>query len=298
MKNRSFYTAILVCLFGFLLSAQNSINDYKYIVVPDQYEFTSGKDKYQLNSLTKFLFNKYGYTAFMDGDEFPEDLKTNRCLALTSEVRKIKGFLKTKLQIDLLDCNGNTVMSSQIGESKEKEYQKAYHLALREAFGTYQAIAYKYDPSEAVKKSLEETKVASNSRSKEAEEAKAKIKELEKEVEALKKVKEKEEEVRNKLEKIKETTRPQKEEKPVVKEVVEEAKEKTNTNVLYAQPIDNGFQLVDTTPKKVMVILQSGVKDVFIVKGKDAVVYKKGNAWVYSENNGKGLKSENLNIKF
>ena len=38
--------------------AQKSVNNYKYIVVPHQFEFLRSPDQYQLNSLAKFLFEK------------------------------------------------------------------------------------------------------------------------------------------------------------------------------------------------------------------------------------------------
>ena len=124
MNLKSVFITCFICLFGTISIAQNSISNYKYIIVPDQYEFVTGKDKYQLNSLTKFLFNKYGYTAVMVGEEFPDELSMNRCLGLTSEVKKLKGFLKTKLQIDLIDCDGNIVMSSQRRWRQEKRNSK------------------------------------------------------------------------------------------------------------------------------------------------------------------------------
>ena len=41
------------------------------MVISEQFEFQTEKDKYQLNSLTKFLFNKYGFHAFFNA-EVPE----------------------------------------------------------------------------------------------------------------------------------------------------------------------------------------------------------------------------------
>ena len=50
------------------------------------------------------------------GKEFPEDLKNNRCLALYADVAEQKAFMKTKLQIDLKDCNKKLIQSSKVGE--------------------------------------------------------------------------------------------------------------------------------------------------------------------------------------
>ena len=85
--------------------------------------------------------------AFIEGDVYPEDLNQNRCLALTSDVIKDSAIFKTKLQIVLKNCNGSIVYSTKLGETREKEYDKAYSLALRDAFEELQTIDYKYKPT-------------------------------------------------------------------------------------------------------------------------------------------------------
>lgn len=135
----------LTSVFGF---AQKNINNYKYIIVPKQFNFSTTEDQYQLNSLTKFLFNKYGYKAYKVGNEFPKALNSDRCMALTAEVVKENGgVFKTKLKINLKDCNGQLIMASKIGETRVKDYKKAYNIALREAFTTFQFLNYKYQPN-------------------------------------------------------------------------------------------------------------------------------------------------------
>ncbi|HNQ27383.1 MAG TPA: hypothetical protein PKL92_05625, partial [Aquaticitalea sp.] len=66
---------------------------------------------------------------------------------------------------------------------------------------------------------------------------------------------------------------------------------------LYAQPIDKGYQLVDSTPKVVLVLLDTGIKDVFSVKDSKAIVYKKDSVWIYSED-GSILSGNPIDIKF
>ncbi|WP_405205396.1 hypothetical protein [Aquimarina sp. LLG6339-5] len=126
-------------------SAQSTVNDYKYVVVPEGYVFLRENDDYQLNSLTKFLFEKYGFTAFIRGEDLPEDLRMNGCKGLRADVRKNSGLLKTKLIVDLIDCNGIVVFSTKEGTSREKEFKKSYHEALRNAFKDIEALNYKYN---------------------------------------------------------------------------------------------------------------------------------------------------------
>ncbi|WP_067147320.1 hypothetical protein [Pseudotamlana agarivorans] len=136
------------CLALFSISmafAQKNLNAYKYVIVPSKYEFLSEPDLYQLNSLTAFLFEKYGFTAVMDNGEYPEDLLNNGCIALKSNVLKSSGLFKTKLTVVLQNCSGQTVYSSKEGESREKEFKAAYNLALRDAFKSFETVNYKYD---------------------------------------------------------------------------------------------------------------------------------------------------------
>ena len=75
------------------LIAQTSINDYKYVVVPKSYEFSQEQDQYQLNSLSKFLFEKHGFNTIMEGDNYPTDLAEDRCLALYANAVGNSGLL-------------------------------------------------------------------------------------------------------------------------------------------------------------------------------------------------------------
>ncbi|HEX9828033.1 MAG TPA: hypothetical protein VGA80_15645, partial [Flavobacteriaceae bacterium] len=73
---------------------------------------------------------------------------------------------------------------------------------------------------------------------------------------------------------------------------------KEASNLLYAQPVENGFQVVDTSPKIVMILLETAKSNVFIVKGQDAIVYKEEGSWYLSKNDGTKVSIEALNIKF
>tara|TARA_R110000787_G_scaffold279936_1_gene390345 strand:- start:12973 stop:13821 length:849 start_codon:yes stop_codon:yes gene_type:complete len=111
--------------------SQKSLSDYSYVVVSEQFEFQKDKDKYQLNSLTKFLFNKYGFHAYFDR-EVP--LNVLRCDGLWAEAEGTPGFIYTKVQLVLRDCTGEEVFRTNYGNSKVKDYKKAYYESVREAF--------------------------------------------------------------------------------------------------------------------------------------------------------------------
>jgi len=70
------------------------------------------------------------------------------------------------------------------------------------------------------------------------------------------------------------------------------------TGTLYAQPTANGFQLVDTTPKKILTLLKTSVPDYFIAEGANGLVFKKDGAWVFEYYKDNKLVSQKLEIKF
>ncbi|MDX8553192.1 hypothetical protein MK851_06070 [Tenacibaculum sp. 1B UA] len=231
--------------------AQKTINNYKYVIVPNKFDFVKGKDKYQTSSLTKFLFNKYGFTALLENEKLPDDVVNNRCLALTGVVKDDSSLFTTKSIVELRDCYNKVVFTSQVGKSKEKDYKKAYHEAIRNAFKSVQALKYTYKPS--------------------------------KEVAAVKE----------------EVVAPVVSAVEVVKNKTIEVKEgNTIENTLYAQSITNGFQLVNTKPEVVFQVLKTNVKDVFVIKDKNGILYKNGDSWFaeYYKNGTKVIKQ--YQIKF
>ena len=124
----------VIFLFMVIISksfSQKSLSDYSYVIVSEQFEFQQEKDKYQLNSLTKFLFNKYGFHAYFDR-EVP--LNVFRCDGLWAEAEGTPGFIITKVQLVLRDCTGEVIYRTNYGKSKVKDYKKAYYESVRNAF--------------------------------------------------------------------------------------------------------------------------------------------------------------------
>jgi len=138
---------LLILLFSTSVFAQKNINQYKYVIVPQKFDFVKKPDQYKTSSLTKFLFNKYGFTAFLEDEQFPQDLQNNRCLALVGNVVDASKMLLTKSTIELKDCNGKIIYTSEQGRSKLKDYEKGYHEAIRMAFASVQRLNYKYNSS-------------------------------------------------------------------------------------------------------------------------------------------------------
>lgn len=269
---------LLLCVlmtFLYQTKAQTNLNAYKYAVVPLQYEFLKGKDTYRLNTLTRVLFKSEGFKTYFTEEQLPEDLFKDRCLALYPDVKKVGGGpFKKKVQIIIKDCSGNIIHESEIGDSKENNHQKAYNEALRKAFKSIEKLNYNYKPEENQK---EEDKIQ--------KEETLETKKEEKVTQVIKPVKKDKEVKKSKPEKVKSVEDNL---------VVNNADDKS----LKAESISLGYKLLDAENNSVIILLNTASENVFIVKGEDAIVFKKGNKWMYSKNDGKQMVLKELNIKF
>lgn len=265
--------------------AQANLNNYKYVIVPKKFEFLKEANQYRLNELTEFLFNKYGFQALMEGDSYPDDLLKNRCLALKSNLIKDSGLFKTKISVELKDCNDQVVYTSEVGESREKEYEKAYNEAVRNAFKSFETVNYQYVPNENndVAEAPEATKNT---------EVSQEIQKLKEELQELK-AKTVSDVPQAAAVKPEPTVTPVEKAMPTVKYTEENA-----SDVLYAQPIENGYQLVDSSPKVVYKIKKTSLDNVFLVEGLDGTLLNKNGQWVIEYYENGSLKQKVLNIKF
>lgn len=142
MKKILLLASLVCCTMAF---AQQQLNNYKYVIVPEQYEFLNKKDEYSLNTLTKMALEKVGFTVFLGSNlQLPQEVALDRCRALYADVERESNILSTELTIVLKDCNGQVVYKTASGKSKEKEHRKSYLEALREASRSLNQINYNY----------------------------------------------------------------------------------------------------------------------------------------------------------
>ena len=150
MKHLLNIPIVIFIIFQTSLDAQTDLNQYKYVSVPDRFDFLKTNDQYQMNSLTQFLLTKKGFTVLESIENYPSDLAANSCLLLDVNVEKIKGFLKTKLEVQFINCKKEVVFRSAIGTSKEKDFKIAYHQAIRAAFDSMEVLNYNYEASPVI----------------------------------------------------------------------------------------------------------------------------------------------------
>jgi len=158
MKKLNVLIIFILALFTLPINAQDEsiseINNYKYIIVPIQYDFLKENNEFLLSSLTKHLFKQEGYTVIIDNENLPEDLLWNQCLALKVDLdgkyKEIFSF-HTNLKFKLVDCHKRVVYESVVGSSRIKKFKEAYHEALREAFEPLKRFYYNYTPKNETK---------------------------------------------------------------------------------------------------------------------------------------------------
>ncbi len=272
MKARILYILIFALGIGSFAHAQ--LNNYKYIVVPKKFDAFKEANEYQTSTLIKHYFTENGFNVVYD-DALPIDLAGNRCTGLVADVIDESGMFSTKVFISLKDCQNKEVFRSVEGISKIKEFGPAYKDAIQKAFISFAGMNYTYTPSEATAAKTDDTVTLS---------------------------------YKNDVKFVEPTvTATVVEQKATPEEQVYKSMEpkptsfvKGDAEVLYAQPIPIGYQLVDSTPKVVFKLQETSMENVFITEyeGNSAVVFLKGGQWMleYTENGKKQQK--NLNIKF
>lgn len=257
MKN-FLYVLFLFLFFG--VSQGQNVNKYEYVIVDSQFGFVKKVDGFETSSLTKFLFNKLGYKAYLDTDETPENLSlnANRCKALFAKATSKSNWLTTKIVIELRDCNNKLIFASEAGESRIKDYKRSYRQAIRNAFQSVRSLNYKYDESLATTTS--ETLV------------------VEKPITKPKKEVKKSTIITDKV--------------SVVKEEVK------RVSKLNAQKNENGYQLINTKSEVLFVLLNTSQENKFIIKDKNGTLTKIGNIWVAEYYKKGKLVTEKYQIKF
>ena len=243
---------------------EKKVNNYKYIIVAEKFNTFKERDQYQTSSLTKFLLKKNGFTVILDSEEYPLELQKDPCLGLNANIVDKSTMLKTKVFIELIDCSNKVVFTSNVGESKFKEYKKSFQEAIRNAHKSMGGIKYL---------ALKNEKKIDAKRHSEADTSLVTIKpENENNIVVIPLV--------NKVEKAS----PNKDEKL--------------TNTLYAQTVENGYQLINLKPEVVFLILNTNIKDVFIIKDKNGLLYKKEATWVAEFYENGRLSVKKYQIKF
>ncbi len=247
--------------------SQNTINSYKYVLVPQKFDFLRDNDEYGLNTTAKSLLEQKGFTVYWINGDIPQTLAANRCAALTVEMTQRKALFSTNLTLVLKDCSGNIIFKGKEGRSWEKEFNVAYDEALKNAFTSFKNLPYKYDSTQSAQ-AQPQAQLQSQPQAQTQPQAQPQA-------------------------------QPQPQPQPPA------SPQQTAADIsgtLYAQVMPNGYQLIDTTPKKVLTLLKTSVPDCFLAEPatgtSNGIVFKKNGEWFFEYYKDGTLVSQKLAIKF
>lgn len=259
-----FKSVLSLCFFFLMnLSLQAQLDSYKYIVVPKKFDGFKYENQFRTSTQIKFLFSQNGYKAIYE-DQIPTDLAQDPCKAVRVLLIDDSSLLATKVRLGLQDCNGVVVYESEEGKSKSKEYEIAYREAINGAFHDLEELPYSYIPPEAVIKSLEAQKDVTPTQAESSDitdtKSSAAMEAVSSDASAV---------------------------NPAMKEAAisgtaVQIETSAGEEIWYAQATDNGYQLVDSTPKIRMKLVKTAQKDTFIATVDDqamGMVYKKDGQW-------------------
>lgn len=271
---------LFVLFIGVTAQAQSELNAYKYIVIPSKFDFQKESNEYGLNLLLKYKFQQLGFETYLDTDDLPQELRINTCLYASPVLHAKSNMFKTTVSVELFDCGKKSLYRTQEGSSSSKNFKASYNEAVRKSLNSFQDYKLDYRPGqETVQLALKDDNLVADST------AEKEIEKLKEEVATLKQ--------QNK--EIKDVPSSVIYDKVVKTEIVlEEVK-----SYLFAQPIINGYVLVDSKTNEIVYsIYNTKMKNVFVLEGKIGVVYKIGASWVREYVDKEKIMTEFLEIKF
>lgn len=303
MKN----TVWALCLaLGFTYQLQAQLNDYKYIIVPKKFDGFKNENQYKTSTMVKHLFTQKGFNVVY-ADQLPDDLKANRCLGLLVGLDNKSSMFTTKTTLVLKDCSDVDIFSTVQGKSKKKDYEDSYAEALTNAFRSFDGIGYQYTPKPQEQSAEPVTVSFKNDVKKLDADTNKSIQgdsDMKQEVATMESGKrETTRQVATPEEQVFEETAPETSSDYRVRNTSEKIPTpvmKSDIDVLYAQELPNGYQLVDSTPKIRMKLFKSSSPKVYIAESGtiNGVVYTENGQWFFEYYNANELVTEQLNIKF
>ncbi|HLN96147.1 MAG TPA: hypothetical protein VK183_10985 [Flavobacterium sp.] len=139
MKKLAFF--ILLFVTGTLFA--QSVNEYRYVVIPNRFDLQSEPNQYRLNTLSKKYLTEAGFEAVHES-LMTDDQVNHRCDNLFIDIVKVKSLLTIKVKVLFKDCRNAVVFESKEGSSKDKSYEKGYQEALAKAFESVKELQYTY----------------------------------------------------------------------------------------------------------------------------------------------------------
>lgn len=124
--------------------AQTGLNDYNMAIIPAKFEFQKEDNQYRINSTIKAFLKQKGFEVYLSSDVLPEGFMDYNCNKVFVNAIEENTLFKTALKVEFKDCKNNVLFATNFGETREKEYGKAYNEALLLALKSFSNANYKY----------------------------------------------------------------------------------------------------------------------------------------------------------
>ncbi len=141
MKKLLLLTIMLISGTGI---AQASLNDYNMAIIPAKFEFQKEDNQYRINSTIKAFLKQKGFQAYLSNDVLPEGFMDYNCNKVFVNAVEESSMFKTAIKIEFKDCRNNLLFATDFGETREKEYGKAYNEALLLSLKSFDKAKYKF----------------------------------------------------------------------------------------------------------------------------------------------------------
>ena len=122
-----------------------SLNDYKTVLIPAKFSFQKEENQYRINATVKMYLKQKGFDAYLSSDKLPEGFMEYNCNKLYVDAINESGMFTTKIKFEFKDCKGNVLFTTDMGESREKEFAAAYNLATIQAIKSFDKANYKHN---------------------------------------------------------------------------------------------------------------------------------------------------------
>ena len=125
---------ITIFLFVFLIAVvkAQTVSDYKYIVIPAEFNDFKDNKAYGLSNLLEKSLKAKKYTVLSSTkNDWPSDALMNPCSILNTDLLNDKSMFRNKLILQFKDCN-NKVVFNEKGSSMIKEFEPGFQDALKQ----------------------------------------------------------------------------------------------------------------------------------------------------------------------
>jgi hypothetical protein len=289
---RRVLTLLLLLLSG--ATATGQLNAYRYVVVPKQFEAFKEPNQYHTSTLIKYLLTEAGFTAYYEG-EVPET-SGDLCDGLRLRLLDESSMFRTRTILIFEDCRDKEVYRTPEGSSREKDLREGYGEAIETAFRSIANLGYHYEPGTDtagpvvldfdgdVRQPQDDGHAGKSTDGPLADPV------------LVQEASPEQQKYKN------QSPQPSDIQKapPLKNAVVSEKVASQSSEPWFAQPIANGYQLVDRTPAIRLRLYSSSRPDVFIAENDEVngVVYEQDEHWYFEfYQEGKKVVME-LDIRF